>query len=71
MVGEDSSLQLILASAYHRIVQEVAEQRLDLNAAAGGGGAREARDAGAALNEALLEAGGGELQPIDFEQLLL
>jgi hypothetical protein len=51
----------MLAAAYHRILRNVA-QRLDLTVA---GGAREARQSVAALNEALMSAH-GELAPIEL-----
>ena len=66
LLPEGASLGLVLAGCYQRIVQEVAE-RLDLSEA---GGAKQAREAADLLNKALLEAGQGELEPIDFAALL-
>lgn len=65
LVPPKSSLRSILAAAYHRSMREVAET-LDLTVA---GGAREAQQSAAALNEALMDAGDGELSPIDFSTL--
>ena len=53
-------------SATPSSVEGVAE-RLDLSEA---GGAKQAREAADLLNKALLEAGQGELEPIDFAALL-
>ena len=55
-----SSLQSVLAVAYHRIMQRVAET-LDIGSA---GGAREALKSTAELNERLMDA--GDLVPIEF-----
>ena len=66
LLPEGATLGLLLAGHYQRIVQDVA-QRLDLSEA---GGAQQAREAAGALNRALLEAGQGELEPVDFTVLL-